>query len=193
MDHPYQIKEDDRVYINRQVGEVLIFPPDESQDESWIQECVINKKDVNKHGDSVFYSKSDSVKLEQFLRREQEGATIIIKKKCLEHSKPCEACNILSKRQESNRENKLIRSIWNNVEAVTGPDGRKRIRHSYVHRHDVSETFPPHKSNVKEAIAHAKKVIHKARREGSLDILESQVEKMVEKGAFIQLSAEQII
>ena len=46
---------------------------------------------------------------------------------------------------------------------------------------------------MKEAIAHAKKVIHKARREGSLDILESQVEKMVEKGAFIQLSAEQIL
>ena len=62
-----------------------------------------------------------------------------------------------------------------------------------MHRHDVSETFPPYKSNVKEAIAHAKKVIHKARREGSSDILESQVEKMVEKGAFIQLSAEQIL
>ena len=79
------------------------------------------------------------------------------------------------------------------MEAETGPDGRNRIRHFYVHRHDVSEIFPPHKSNVKEAIAHAKKVIHKARREGSLDILESQVEKMVEKGAFIQLSAEQIM
>ena len=98
---------------------MLVFPPNESQDENWIQECVINKRNVNKDEDSVFYSKSDSVKLEQFLRREQEGATIIIKKKCLEHSKPCEACNILSKRQESNRENKLIRSIWDNVEAVT--------------------------------------------------------------------------
>ena len=54
LDHPYQIKEDDRIYINRQVGEVLIFPPDESQDESWIQECVINNKNVNKPGDSVF-------------------------------------------------------------------------------------------------------------------------------------------
>ena len=99
---------------------------------------------MNKDEDSVFYSKSDSVKLEQFLRREQEGATIIIKKKCLEHSKPCEACNILSKRQESNRENRLIRSIWDNVEAVTGPDWRKKIQHSYVHKHDVSKTFPPH-------------------------------------------------
>ena len=45
MDHPCQIKEEDRVYINRQVGD------DESQ----------------------------------------EGASIIIKKKCLEYSKRCEA------------------------------------------------------------------------------------------------------
>ena len=130
----------------------------------------------------VFYSKSDSVKLEQFLKREQEGAAVIIKKKCLEHSKPCEACSILSKRQESNRKNKLIRSIWENVQSEVGPDGRKRIRHSYVHRHDVSETFPPHKSNVKKARAHAKKVI-----------LGGQVEKMVKKGAFIQLSGEEIL
>ena len=143
MDHPCQIKEEDGVYINRQVGEVLIFPTDKSQDENWIQEHVINKKNIRKPPDFIFYSKSDSVKLEQFLKREQEGAAIIIKKKCLEHSKPCEACSILSKRQESNRENKLIRSIWDNVQSETGPDGKKRIRHSYVHRHDVSETFPP--------------------------------------------------
>ena len=100
----------------------------------------------------------------------------------LGHSKPCEACSILSKRQESNRENKLILSIWNNAQAETGPDGKKKICHSYVHRHDVSETFSPYKSNVKEARAHAKKVIHKARREGCLDILEGQVEKIVKRG-----------
>ena len=104
LDHPYPIKEDDKIFINHKIGEVLIFPPNESQDESWIQECVINRRNEDKDEDSVFYSKSYSVKLEQFLRREQEGATIIIKKKFLEHSKPCEACNILSKRQESNRE-----------------------------------------------------------------------------------------
>ena len=44
LDHPYPIKEDDKIYINRKIGEVLIFPPDESQDESWIQECVINRR-----------------------------------------------------------------------------------------------------------------------------------------------------
>ena len=98
MDHPCQIKEEDGVYINRHFGEVLIFPTDESQDENWILEHIIDKKNIRKPQDFVFYSKSDSVKLEQFLKREQEGAAIIIKKKCLEHSKPCDACSILSKR-----------------------------------------------------------------------------------------------
>ena len=51
---------------------MLIFPADESQDETWIQEYVINKRDISKPGDSFFYSKSDSVKLEQFLKSEQE-------------------------------------------------------------------------------------------------------------------------
>ena len=193
MDYPYPIKGDDKIYINRKIGEVLLFPSDESQDESWIQDCIINRRNSDRKEDSVLYSKSDSLKLEQFLRREQEGTVIIIKRKCLEHLKPCEAFNILSKRQESNRENKLIRSIWDSVESITGTDGQKRIQHSYVHRHDVAKTFPPHKSNVKEAITHAKKVIYKAKREGSLDALESQVEKMVEKGAFVQLSADQIM
>ena len=143
MDHPCQIKEDDWVYINRCTGEILIFPTDESQDEGWIQEQVIDQKRIRDPHDLVFYSKTDSMKLEPFLKREQERAAVIIKKRCLEHSKPCEACSILSKRQESNRENKLIRSIWENVQSEVGPDGRKRIRHSYVHRHDVSETLPP--------------------------------------------------
>ena len=40
---------------------------------------------------------------------------------------------------------------------------------------------------------HAKKVINKARREGSLDVLETQVEKMIKKGAFVQLTAEEIL
>ena len=46
---------------------------------------------------------------------------------------------------------------------------------------------------MKEARIHAKKVIDKARREGSLDILEAQVDKMIKKGAFVQLSGEEIL
>ena len=36
---------------------------------------------------------------------------------------------------------------------------------------------------------HAKKVINK----GSLDVLENQVEKMIKKGTFVQLMAEEIL
>ena len=46
MDHPFQIKEEDRVYINWQVCEVLIFPTDESLDENWTQGPIINKKNI---------------------------------------------------------------------------------------------------------------------------------------------------
>ena len=164
---------------------VLIFPKDKTHDEEWIQEHLINPENLRNQEDKIFYANSDALRLEQFLKHEQEGAVRIIKKKCLEHSKPCEACLILSKRQESNRENELIRSIWEN--------GKKRIRHSDLHHHDIAETLLPWRSNVKEARMHAKKVINKARREGSLDVLENQVEKMIKKGAFVQLTAEEIL
>ena len=90
IDQPCQIKEDDGVYINRCTGEILIFPTDQSQDEGWIQEQVIDPKMIREPHDLVFYSKTDSMKLGQFLKREQEGAAVIIKKRCLEHSKPYE-------------------------------------------------------------------------------------------------------
>ena len=44
IDQPCQIKEEDGVYINRYSGEILIFPTDESQDESLIQEQIIDQK-----------------------------------------------------------------------------------------------------------------------------------------------------
>ena len=102
--------------------------------------------------------------------QEREGVVRIIKQKCLEQSKTCEACNILSRRQESNRENELIKNIWENIKAEPGPDRKQVIQHSYVHRHDVGSTFPPWRGNVMEARAHAKKVINKAKQQGSLDI-----------------------
>ena len=91
--------------MNRSTGEILIFPTDETQDEDWIQEHLISSEDLKDQKNKVFYAKSDALRLEQFLKREQERSVRIIKRKCLEHSKPCEACLILSKRQESNREN----------------------------------------------------------------------------------------
>ena len=43
---------------------ILIFPNDESHDEGWIQEHLIDPKIVRKPDDNAFYSKTDSMKLE---------------------------------------------------------------------------------------------------------------------------------
>ena len=41
-----QIKERDKVYVNRISREVLIFPKDETHDEEWIQEHLINSEEL---------------------------------------------------------------------------------------------------------------------------------------------------
>ena len=115
------------MYINRLSGEVLIFPKDETYDEDWIQKHLIDPGNMENGKDAVLYAKTDALKLEQFLKQEQEGVVRIIKQKCLEHSKTCEACNILSRRKESNRENELIKNIWENIKAETGPYGKQII------------------------------------------------------------------
>ena len=73
--------------------------------------------------DKVLYAKRDAAKLEMYLKAEQRSDVTVIKKKCLEHSKKCEACDILSRRQESNRESALIKDIWSNIQAEPGPNG----------------------------------------------------------------------
>ena len=94
---------------------------------------------------------------------------------------------------ESQRESTLIKEIWDNVNAEEGPDGRYVIKHTYVHRHDVAETFPPWRSNIKEARKQAKRVILKAKKQGNLSDLEAQIEKMVAKGASKTLNEEEIL
>ena len=69
---------------------------------------------------------------------------------------------------ESQKESTLIREIWENVNAEEKPDGKYVIKHTYVHRHDVADTFPPWKSNIIEATKQAKKVILKAKKQGNL-------------------------
>ena len=65
------------------------------------------------------------------------------------------------------------------MEAEEVGDGKFVIKHTYKYRHDVSEVFPPWKSNVIEARKQAKKVIHKARKQGNLSDLK---EKNTEDG-----------
>ena len=62
-----------------------------------------------------------------FLKAEQRSDVTVIKKKGLEHSKKCEACNILSRRQESNRESAIIKDILSNLQAEPEPNGKKLI------------------------------------------------------------------
>ena len=121
------------------------------------------------------------MKLKKFLKQERETTVRIIKQKCLEHSKKCEACDILSRRQESHKERTLNKEIWDSVNREECPDGRYVIKHTYVHRHNIAETFPPWKSNVGEARNQAKCVIFKVKRQGNLSEQEVQIKKMISK------------
>ena len=116
-------------------------------------------------------------KLEKFLKQEREATVRIIKQKCLEHSKNCEACDILSRHQENHKENTLIREIWDSVTSEEGCDGRYVIKHTYVHRHNIQDTFPPWRSNVGEARSQAKRVIYKAKRQGNLNKLKHKLRR----------------
>ena len=158
---PPELKTSDQVLINRESGEILIFPQDEIEaEEDWIQDCIIKNLNQNPNDNRILYGKGDSQKLENFLRQEKERTAQIIKERCLEHSQKCETCDVLSRRIENRRESALIKEIWNNVEAEDVGDGKFVIKHTYKYRHDVSEVFPPWKSNIIEARKQVKKVIH---------------------------------
>ena len=58
-----------QVFINRISGETLIYPKDETDDEVWIQEHLIDQARHKQGEESVFYAKGDAVKLEQFLKQ----------------------------------------------------------------------------------------------------------------------------
>ena len=100
---PIQMEDSDQIFINRESGEVLIYPRNEVEDEEWIQKNVIERNKHKDEDDKAFYAKGDAMKLEKFLKQEHETTVRIIKQKCLEHSKKCEACDILSRRQDSHK------------------------------------------------------------------------------------------
>ena len=106
---PIELEESNQVFINCESGEILIFPEDETRnEEEWIQSSVIEGTSQEVENDKIWYAKGDSQKLEKFLRQEREGAARIIKQRCLEHSKKCETCDILSTRMESQKESTLM-------------------------------------------------------------------------------------
>merc|ERR1712208_155583 len=113
-----ELKASDKILINRESGEILIFPQDEIKaEEDWIQECIIGNLIQDPSDNRVLYAKGDSQKLENFLKQEKEKTAQIIKEKCLEHSQKCETCEVLSRRAENRKESALIKEIWSNVEA----------------------------------------------------------------------------
>ena len=125
MELPPELKASDQILINRESGEILIFPQDEIKaEENWIQECIIGNLNQDPSDNRVLYAKGDSQKLENFLKQEKEKTAQIIKEKCLEHSQKCETCEVLSRRAENRKESALIKEIWSNVEAEEVGDGK---------------------------------------------------------------------
>ena len=61
---PPELEASDQVLINRENGEILIFPQDEVKDEeNWIQKCIIGNLNQDPSASKIFYAKGDSHKL----------------------------------------------------------------------------------------------------------------------------------
>ena len=76
---PPELEASDQVLINRETGEILIFPQDEVKDEeNWIQKCIIGNLNQDPSANKIFYAKGDSLKLENILRQEKEKTAQII-------------------------------------------------------------------------------------------------------------------
>ena len=62
-----------------------------------------------------------------------------------------------------------------------------------MYRHNPKEVYDPMHSNVREAAGHSRKVVQKVHRQGTLHLLEVQVNKMIKKEAFIELNEEEML
>ena len=61
---PPELEESNQVLINRESGEILIFPKDETKDEeSWIQKSIIENPSQEPSNNKVYYTKGNSQKL----------------------------------------------------------------------------------------------------------------------------------
>ena len=59
--------------------------------------------------------------------------------------------------------------------------------------HAPEETYKPENSNIFEAAGHSRKGVRKTFKNGLLDLLEQQVEKMAKQGYFKELGEEEIL
>ena len=161
------------------------------------EELLILPEDVDgeskeEEEEKVYYSKTDSLKLQKFLLEEQNHIWKKPRQQCNLHAQKCEVCDLLSRRN-SNRENELVQRTWDAVTAKEVEPGRHIITNNYQYRHDTSQTYEPAKSNIEEAQGHAKRVVRRAHRQGSLHLLDEQVNKMITKNCFKEMSTEEIL
>ena len=83
--------------------------------------------------------------------------------------------------------------MWDNVTAIDQQDGTFQIYHEYCYRHDPKLVYGPENSNVIEAAGHLRRTVKRALQNHSLDLLVEQVNKMVSKGIFEELSDNEIL
>ena len=96
-------------------------------------------------------------------------------------------------RHNHRKDGNLISHVWENITTVKIAEGRYEIHHCYQYRHAPEETYRPENSNIFEAAGHLRKVVRKTFKNGSLDLLEQQVEKMFKQGYFMELGEEEIL
>ena len=144
----------------------------------------------NRRNENSFFSRVDAAKLQKFI--EFESKPIQTNRKCIAHRSKCEAC-ILVNKSNHRQQSKLMVDLWDNIQAVRLPDGNYQIYHTYSYRNDVDITYHPSKSNIIEAAGHSKRTIRRAHDNGSLALLETQVNKMIDKGNFVELDDEEIL
>ena len=186
LDHVLEMaSDDDRVYMSG--DEILIFSSTNNS-ENFLLNPQLEPVVPNSRS---FYAKADSESLQKFLLKETNHAPTI-RRKCMTHRARCEACDILNM-STHHAQSDLMLKMWDNVTATEQPDGTYQIYHKYCYRHDPKDTYRPENSNVIEAAGHSRRTVQRAVQNKSLDLLTQQVDKMVSKGIFKELSDEEII
>ena len=139
-------------------NEILVLPHD------------IEGDDTNE-GENILYTKTDSKRLEKFLKDEAASFWKRPERKCHKCSLRCEVCDLMN-REGSRRECDIISKTWDAVTAKEVHPGAEKftIQHEFQYRNDPSVTYHPAKSNIRQAEGHARKLIRRAAAQGSLPL-----------------------
>ena len=72
-------------------------------------------------------------------------------------------------------------------------EDRYEIHHKYEYSHDADEVYKPENCKIFDAAGHSRKVVRRTFRNGTLNLLEEQVQKMIMKGNFVELEEQEIL